>query len=70
MMELFFVADRHHTSRETEEEAIDSLPVHLRPFWGKRVFHPEPAAWHAKQTQRRLIKLPPTSDRARAAQGE
>ncbi len=49
--ELFSVADRDHTEK-TEEEAIAYLPEHLRPFWGKRVFHPEPGAWHPKKRQR------------------
>lgn len=47
--EMFFLADRVLTPAQTEEKAIAALPDHWRPFWGKRVFHPEPSAWHPKQ---------------------
>lgn len=47
--EMFFISDRLLTPRQTEEQAIAQLPEHLRPFWGKRVFHPEPAAWHPRK---------------------
>ena len=47
--EMFSLAERAHHMLETEEQAVARLPEHLRPFWGKRVFHPEPAAWHPKK---------------------
>ena len=50
--ELFAVAGREVHWTQTEEQTVASLPEHLRPFWGKRVFHPEPAAWHPKKRQR------------------
>ena len=40
---------------KTEEDVIARLPEHLRPFWGKRVFHPEPAAWRPKKRQPRPV---------------
>ena len=52
MLELFSLTHRVHHFAETEEEAFAALPERLRPFWGKRVFHPEPAAWHPKKRQR------------------
>ena len=45
---MFSIAERVHNFAFTEEQAVARLPEHLRPFWGKRVFHPEPAAWHPK----------------------
>jgi hypothetical protein len=48
--DMFSIAGCWRHSSETEEDAITGLPEHLRPFWGKRVFHPEPSAWHPKQT--------------------
>ncbi len=50
---MFGLAERWHHMLETEEQAAARLPADLRPLWGKRVFHPEPAAWHSK-------KRPPT----------
>jgi hypothetical protein len=47
--DMFFVADRLLAPLQTEEQAVAHLPDHLRPFWGKRVFHPEPAAWHPRK---------------------
>jgi hypothetical protein len=70
MEELFLIADRWHRHNETEIQAIAALPEDLRRFWGKRVFHPEPEAWHAKKPRSRLLPLKPNSNRARAAQGE
>jgi hypothetical protein len=70
MQDLFLVADRWHRSSETEDEGIAALPAHLRPFWGKRVFHPDPAAWHAKKARTPVLKSRSTPNRARAAQGE
>jgi hypothetical protein len=60
MMDLFFVADRVCLRNQTEAEAIAVLPEHLRRFWGKRVFHPDPAAWHAKKPRTRLLQSRPT----------
>ena len=37
-----------------------SLPEQLRPFWGKRVFHPEPSAWHSKKRQRTSNRQDPS----------
>jgi hypothetical protein len=51
MHEMFSLARRQRHLTETEEEAVASLPEPLRPFWGKRVFHPDPAAWHPKRRQ-------------------
>jgi hypothetical protein len=51
MLELFSLTHRLHHLSETEEEAYAALPERLRPFWGKRVFHPEPAAWHPRKRQ-------------------
>lgn len=52
MLDMFGLAERRHNFAETEEEAFARLPEHLKPLWGKRVFHPEPAAWHPKKRQR------------------
>ena len=52
MLDKFSLAERWHYLWETEEEAFARLPEDLRPFWGKRVFHPEPSAWHPKKRQR------------------
>ena len=51
IFDMFGIAGRWHHLRETEEEAFAQLLKHLRPFWGKRVFHPEPSAWHPKKRQ-------------------
>jgi hypothetical protein len=40
---------------EAEEKAVAGLPEHLRPFWGKRVFHPEPSAWRPKKRRPRPV---------------
>jgi hypothetical protein len=55
MHDMFSLARRVHGSWETEKEAIADLPERLRPFWGKRVFHPEPSAWHPKKSLRPLL---------------
>ena len=52
ILEMFAIAGRWHHMLQTEEAAAAHLPEHLRPFWGKRVFHPEPAAWHPKKRRR------------------
>ena len=52
MLGMFGLADRELGWGQTEEEVVARLPEHQRPFWGKRVFHPEPAAWHPKKRQR------------------
>jgi hypothetical protein len=59
MLELFSVVHRVHGLRETEEEAFARLPEHLRPFWGKRVFHPEPSTWHPKKQRRARSRQDP-----------
>lgn len=51
MLDKFSLAERWHYLWETEEEAFARLPEDLQRFWGKRVFHPEPSAWHPKQRQ-------------------
>lgn len=53
--DMLGLAERHHLSTESEEEVVARLPEHLQPFWGKRVFHPEPAAWRAKKRQPRQV---------------
>ena len=59
MGDMFSIAERWHHMQETEERAVAGLPEHLKPFWGKRVFHPEAggvapqgaaAAWPARAT--------------------
>ena len=52
ILDMFGIAGRWHHFLETEEKAVAGLPEYLRPFWGKRVFHPEPSAWHPKKRQR------------------
>jgi hypothetical protein len=52
MLEKFGLAERSHGQRETEEEAFARLPKDRRSLWGKRVFRPEPSAWHPKKRQR------------------
>ena len=52
MLDMFGLAERWHNFAETEEAAVAKLPEHIRPLWGKRVFHPEPAAWHPRKRQR------------------
>lgn len=47
--DMFSLANRSRRHSQTEEQAIAELPERLRPFWGNRVFHPEPAAWHPKK---------------------
>jgi hypothetical protein len=57
--DAFAIAGRWRHALETEEEAVAQLPEHLRPFWAKRVFHPEPSAWHPKKRRpRRVPTLP------------
>ncbi len=55
MLELFGLTHRWHHSLQTEEQAFAAVPERLKPFWGKRVFHPEPAAWHPKKRQPRPV---------------
>jgi hypothetical protein len=55
MIGMFGLAERWHSFAETEEEAFARLPERERPFWGKRVFHPDPAAWHPKKRQPRPV---------------
>ena len=52
MLSRLTLAARWHSQAETEEEKLARLPEDLRPFWGKRVCHPEPSAWHPKKRQR------------------
>lgn len=52
----FSLAGRWHHFRVTEEEAVAQLPEHMRRFWGKRVFPPEPSAWHPKQRRPRAVQ--------------
>ena len=52
--EMFSLAGRWHHMTETEEQAVARLPEHLRSFWGKHVFHPEPAAWHPEKRRQSL----------------
>ena len=54
--EMFSLAERWHHMLETEEEAVVRLPEHLRPFWGNRVFHPEPSAWRPKKRPPRPVQ--------------
>jgi hypothetical protein len=63
MLDKFSLADRRHRPWETEEEAFAKLPEQLRPFWGKRVFHPEPSAWHPKKRQRTSNRQDPSPPR-------
>ena len=49
LLDMFMMAERVHNFYFTEQQAIDQLPDKLRPFWGKRVFHPHVAAWHPKK---------------------
>ena len=65
--DMFGLAERHHRSTETEEDVIARLPEHLRPFWGKRVFHPEPSAWHPKKRQPRPVASSPRSQKGAPA---
>lgn len=53
LIEMFMMAERVHNFYYTEEQAIAQLPEHLRPFWGKNIFHPETAAWHPKKPKHR-----------------
>jgi hypothetical protein len=55
LKDMFSLAGRWHHLRETEEEAVAQLPEQLRPFWGKRVFHPEQSAWRPKKRQPRPV---------------
>jgi hypothetical protein len=59
--DMFGIAGRWHHFRETEEEAVAQLPEHLRLFWGKRVFHPEPSAWRPKKRRAHPV---PSSQRS------
>jgi hypothetical protein len=52
MLGRLSLAERWHRPWETEEEELAKLPEQLRSFWGKRVCHPEPSAWHPKKRQR------------------
>jgi hypothetical protein len=51
MLSKFSLAKRRHLLWESEEEALAKLPEHEKTLWGKRVFHPEPSAWHPKKRQ-------------------
>jgi hypothetical protein len=55
LTEMLAIAGRWHHALETEEQTVARLPERLRPFWGKRVLHPEPAAWHPKKRQPRRV---------------
>jgi len=61
--DMFAIAGRWHHALETEEAAAARLPEYLRAFWGKRVFHPEPSAWHAKKRQPRPVSSLPRSEK-------
>jgi hypothetical protein len=62
--DMFSIAGRWHHFLETEEEAVAGLPERLRPFWGKRVFHPEPSAWHRKKRQPSPVSLSVRSEKS------
>ena len=51
--DMFGLADRLVHFHTTEEKTVAGLPDDLRPFWGKRVFHPGHAAWHPKKRAQR-----------------
>jgi hypothetical protein len=55
ILDMFGIAGRWHHFLMTEEQAVAELPEDLRRFWGKRVFHPEPSAWHPKKRQPRPV---------------
>jgi hypothetical protein len=55
--DMLSIAARIFQPAKTEEEAVARLPEHLKPFWGKRVFHPEPAAWRPKKRQPRSVRF-------------
>ncbi len=67
--EMFGLAERWHHMLETEDQAVARLPEPKRAFWGKRVFHPEPAAWHPKKRQTTPVSSAPCKQirRTRAA---
>jgi hypothetical protein len=67
---MFSVANRILGPLQTEERAVAGLPDHLRAFWGKRVFHPAPAAWHPKKQQPRSGSLVPVNPRTRTRAAE
>lgn len=49
MYELFSIAHRVCGPRQSEQEAVSSLPEHDAKMWGKRTFHPDPKEWHPKR---------------------
>ena len=61
--DMFSLTRRGHGPRVTEEEAVAQLPEHLRPFWGKRVFRPEPSAWRPKKRQPRQVSSSQRSEK-------
>jgi hypothetical protein len=63
LVEMLAIAGRWRHALHTEEQAVAQLPERLRPFWGKRVFHPEPAAWHPKKRQTRRVRSSPRSQK-------
>ncbi len=50
--DMLALAARIFQPARTEEEAVARLPEHLRPFWGKRVFHPGPKDWRPRRSDR------------------
>jgi hypothetical protein len=68
--DLFSLSSRVSGPLRSEEQSIAELPAHLRRFWGKRVFHPDPKAWHPKmQTGSGRVAASNTRTRTRAAKG-
>lgn len=67
--DLFSVAARVVGPSQDEDRAISGLPDHLKKFWGKRVFHPHPEAWHPKQRSSGRVSASNVRMRARAAKG-
>jgi hypothetical protein len=53
--DMFSLARRGHGPKAAEAEELAKLPEHLRPFWGKRVFPPEPSAWRPKKSRPRPV---------------
>jgi hypothetical protein len=68
--DLFWIASGQSGFNKTEEEQIAELPEHLRRFWGKRVFHPDPKSWHPKKSASSdRVTASNRKMRTRAAQG-
>jgi hypothetical protein len=57
LIDMFMMAERVHNVYYTEEQAVAQLPDHLRPFWGKRTFHPDAKAWHPKKLKPRTRQV-------------